>query len=110
MIYINDIPSFRDPEVCEEDLEDRIEKIQLINGNTVQDYGWCQTGDTISMQCLFRVKDYNNLMHLWRTRQKVSFTDPSGNVFENMRLVMRKVKYVPKFPEYLLLTFELWRV
>lgn len=110
MIYINDIPSFRNPESCEEIIEDRIEKIELINGNTVQDYGHCYTGDVISLQCIFRSDYYDRLMTLWGQRQKVSFTDESGNVFPNMRLVIRRVKYVRNFPDYLLLIFELWRV
>lgn len=110
MIFIDDIPSFRDPESCEEIIDDRIEKIELINGNTVQDYGHCETGDTIALSCIFRTKYYSRLMALWTNRQKVSFTDPSGNTFCNMRLKILRVKYVEHFPDYLLLTFELWRV
>lgn len=110
MIYINNIPSFRDPESHEEIIEDRIEKIELINGNTVQDYGHCYTGDVISLVCIFKTEYYSRLMDLWGRREKVTFTDPSGNIFPDMRLVIRKVKYLHKFPDYLLLTFELWRV
>ena len=110
MIYINDIPSFRDPESLEEIIEDRIEKIELINGNTVQDYGHCYMGDIIAITCIFQEFYYNQLMDLWGNRQKVTFTDPRGNVWEDMRLVIKRVKYVDKFPEYVLLTFELWRV
>lgn len=39
MIYINDIPSFRDPETCEYIIDDRVEKIELMNGVAVQDFG-----------------------------------------------------------------------
>ncbi len=110
MIYINDIPSFRDPESHEEIVDDRIEKIELINGNTIQDYGHCYTGDTIALTCIFKSKYYSRLMDLWGNREKVTYTDQSGNVFTDMRLVIRRIKYVEKFPEYLILTFELWRV
>lgn len=110
MIYINDVPSFRNPESCEEIIEDRIEKIELINGNTIQDYGHCYTGDTIALTCIFHETHYNQLMEWWGNRQKVTFTDERGNVWEDMRLVIQRVKYVEHFPEYLLLTFELWRI
>lgn len=110
MIYINNVPSFRDPESLEEIIDDRIEKIELINGNTIQDYGHCYTGDIIAIECIFHEQYYNQLMGWWGNRQKVTFTDPRGNVWQDMRLVIKRVKYVSKFPEYLLLSFELWRV
>lgn len=110
MIYINDIPSFRDPEVCELNIDDRIEKVELINGNTVQDYGHCETGDSISLECIFSMENYLRINELWQTRTKVNFTDESGDIWSNMRLVLKKIKYVKKFPEYVYLNFELWKV
>ena len=39
MIFINDIPSFRDPEDYEVTPDDRIEKIEIIGSVAYQDYG-----------------------------------------------------------------------
>lgn len=110
MIYINDVPSFRAPEVCVEQYDERIERIELINGNTVQDYGHCVTGDVISLECIFHEQYANQIVYWWVNRQKVTFTDERGNLWEDMRLVIKQIKYVNKFPQYLYLVFELWRV
>ena len=110
MIYINDIPSFRNPESCELRIDDRIEKIALINGNTIQDYGHIETGDSIALECIFSQGHYSRIQDLWKSRTKVIFTDEAGGVWENMRLVLQRIKYVRNFPDYVLLTFELWKV
>ena len=110
MIYINDIPSFREPEICELFIDDRIEKIELINGNTIQDYGRVVTGDSFALECIFTIENYLRLDELWTNRTKVTFTDESGRIWENMRLVLKKIRYMKKFPRYVYLTFELWRV
>ena len=111
MIYINDtIPSLRDPESCELIFDDRIEKIELINGNTVQDYGYVESGNIVALTCIFSLANYRRLTELWQSRTKVSWTDEAGIVHENLRIVFRKVRYLSKFPKYVILTFELWKV
>lgn len=109
VIYINNIPSLRDPESSVLTFDDRIEKIQLINGNTVQDYGHIASGDVISLTCVFSVANYNQIKNLWTSRTRVSFTDTSGEVWTNLRLVFRNIKREKRFPNYVTLTFELWR-
>ena len=49
MIFINDIPSLRNPDSFEISFDDRIEKIELINGATVQNYGHIQSGDSFAL-------------------------------------------------------------
>lgn len=111
MIYINDtIPSFRNPESCDLTFDDRVEKIELIDGNTVQDYGHIESGDVMALTCIFSAANYVKLKELWESRTKVSFTDEAGLTWQNMRIVFKKVKYVSKFPNYVELTFELWKV
>lgn len=110
MIYINDIPSLRNPETFEMHLDDRIEKIELINGNAVQDYGHVETGDSFALTCIFSLANYQRLYTLWTERQLVTFTDERGGIWENLRLIFQRVKYLPNFPQYVELTFELWRI
>lgn len=110
MIFINDIPSLRNPESISLDFDDRVEKVELINGNGVQDYGHVASGDVIGLTCVFFVANYLRLKELWTARELVSFTDTAGTIWQNMRLVFKKIERVKKFPNYVTLTFELWRV
>ena len=109
MIFINDIPSLRDPESSELSFDDRVEKVELINGNGVQDYGHVESGDVNNLTCVFSAANYERLKALWAARQRVNYTDEAGIVSFSLRLVFRKIKYVRKFPHYVTLTFELWR-
>ena len=109
MIYINDIPSLRDPDSVELTFDDRIEKIELINGNAVQNYGHIESGDTFSLTAIFKKTDYQRIVNLWESDTKINYTDESGEVHQNLRLVLRRKKYLAKFPKYVELTFELWK-
>ena len=110
MIYINDIPSFRDPESSSLTFDDRIEKVELINGNTVQDYGHVASGDKLSLTCLFSGENFERLKVLWINRTPINYTDEAGVVSAYRRMVFRNIKSHPKFPDYKFLTFELWKV
>ena len=110
MIYVNDIPSLRDPEDFEYSFDDRTEKIELINGNCVQDYGHVESGDTFALTAIFKKSDYQRIKNLWLNRTKISYTDVDGTEYQNLRLVFKKKKFLAKFPQYVILTFELWRV
>ena len=109
MIWINDIPSFRDPESVEISFDDRIEKVELIQGNTVQDYGHVESGEVVTLTCLFSYENYQRVSALWQARVKVTYTDEAGMVHPNMRLVFRTVRREKKFPHFGMLKFELWR-
>lgn len=109
-IRINDIESYRTPESCTITVDNRIEKIQLINGNTVQDYGHIESGDTFTISALFKRSDFDALMTLWNNRTPVTFKDESGHTYANCRLVIKSYKYETKFPSYVMLEFEIWRI
>lgn len=109
MIFINDIPSLRNPESFSYNFDHRIEKIELINGTVAQDYGHIESGDSFSLSCVFSVANYQRLKALWLNRQFVSFTDEAGTVFYNLRLVFKSIKRVAHFPNYVTLDFDLWR-
>ena len=109
MIKINEIKSLRDPESCEIIYDNRIEKIEVINGVAIQNYGHIQEGDAVSLVCVFKDTDYGKILALWESDTKVNFTDQAGSVWENMRLVLQRAKYLEKYPHYIEVTFELWR-
>ena len=110
MIYINDIPSLRDPESSGFIYDDRIEKIELIHGNTVQDYGHIDSGDSFAFECIFSKENFQRLESLWLAREKVTLTDIDGTIYTNLRLVFRRKRLVKVFTNYVILSFELWRV
>ena len=110
MIYINDIPSLRDPESLELFVEDRIEKVELIGGNAVQDYGHVESGDVFSLECVFHTDNWGKIETLWKTRTPVSFTDVAGIIWTNLRIVVKSIRYESKFPQYVRLKFELWKI
>lgn len=110
MIYINDIPSLGHPTAFTINFDDRVEKIELINGNAIQDYGRVESGDAFSIECIFSSVNYEKIELLWVTRAKVSLTDENGMVHNNLRLVFKSLRRVNRFPDYVILNFELWRI
>ena len=110
MILINDIPSLGNPFTFELTVEDRIEKIELIGGNAVQDFGHVETGDVFSLECIFHRDNWTRIKTLWATRQLVTFTDVAGVVWQNLRIVIQRIKYVEYFPDHVRVTFQLWRI
>lgn len=109
MIYINNVPSFRDPESYKIIPDDRIEKIEIIGSVAIQDYGHISDGDVISLQCLFSEANFNQILNLWNTRTPVTFRDKAGKTFSNMLIVMKEYEPDKNFPKYIMATLELWR-
>lgn len=108
MIYINDIPSLRDPESITYTFDDRIERIKLIGGNTVQDYGNIDSGGVFSVSAVFSLTNYYLIRALWISRTLVTFNDGDGGIWTNRRLVFKSIKRDRNFPNYVTLDFELW--
>lgn len=109
MIYINNIPSLRDPEKSEIILDHRIEKTKVIGGVVVQDFGHIKQGIEISLECIFEKKQYTALIKLWASKARVSYIDEAGNTWEDMKLVLRRLKFDRCFKDYVWVTFELWK-
>uniref|UniRef100_UPI001C82A64F hypothetical protein n=1 Tax=Selenomonas sp. AB3002 TaxID=1392502 RepID=UPI001C82A64F len=65
-------------ESCMINFDDRIEKIPLIGGNTVQDYGHISSGDSITVSACFSWDNAAAIYSLWESRTLVNFTDESG--------------------------------
>lgn len=108
-IKINDIESYRSPESCAFHVDDRIEKIQLINGNCVQDYGHVESGDFFTVSALFTWDDFARIVTLWEARTPVTFTDENGLQWQGCRVVLRGYKYLPRFRNYVTVDLEIWR-
>ena len=109
MIFINDIPSFRDPDSFKLIVDDRISKVEIIGGVAVQDLGYVPAGDAFSIVCMFSAENFNRVSDLWVARQKVSFTDIAGVTWQGLRIVIKEIEYDRNFPDYVIATFELWR-
>ena len=109
-IKINNIESFRSPESVNFTVDDRIEKIQLINGNCVQDYGYIPSGDQFTVSAVFKKADFFSIVDLWQNRTRVTYTDDGGIVWQGMRIVLRGYQYMARYPNYVIVNMELWRV
>lgn len=109
MIYINDIPSFRDPDRYKVIPDDRVQKIEIINSVAVQDYGHISDGDAFSLVCMFSEENFARFLALWEARTKVTFTDTKGVTYQNLRIVITEYEPDKDYPEYTTVTFELWR-
>lgn len=109
MIYINDIPSFRKPESEVWIVDDRLERIELIGAVAIQDMGRAISGDVIKLKCLFTRENYDLLEQLWLSRTPVNYTDEAGDVWQNMTIKVTELERDRNFPDYIFVTFELWR-
>ena len=108
MIFINDIPSFRDPERCTLIFSDRVEKIETLGGIVVQDLGHIEDDDVFFIECMFTVENCARVSELWESRTKVRFTDTAGVVYNEMRIVIKELTRDKDFPKYIMMKFELW--
>lgn len=109
MIYINGIPSFRAPEKEIFTPDDRQERIELIDSVAVQDLGRIESGDVFSLQCMFSTENFARIEALWLARTKVTYVDEAGVSWSGFRIIIREIQRDRNFPQYKLVTFELWR-
>ena len=108
-IRIGEVYSYRTPESWEENPDDRQERIEVIGGVVVQDYGVIEEGKILKCQALFKVSDWENVIkNYWKNRTRVTVTDESGKEYSNVRVVYKGRQYLAKFPAYTLLTLEFW--
>lgn len=109
MIFINDIPSLRNPEHDKHNLDHRIEKFELINGTAFQSYGHVASGDTFAITCVFSVPNLERLIALWEAEEPVTYTDSAGVVWQNRLLVLRSIEPYKKYESgYKIVTLEIW--
>lgn len=109
MIYINGIPSFRKPEKEVFTPDDRQERIELIDSVAVQDLGRVESGDVFSLQCLFSADNFALIQNLWLNRDPITYVDSAGVSHYFSRLKITEWERDKNFPDYIFVTFELWR-
>lgn len=109
MIFINDIPSLRNPERNEYNFDDRITKVELINGTAYQDYGHVKSGDSYSITCAFSCANYERFKAILQTRPRpyVTFTDEAGEVHSDLLPVFKNIHRIDHFYKYVVLSFDL---
>ena len=90
--------------------DDRQELIKTIGGVIVQDFGHISEGDNFSCIVTLRADAAFVLYRYWHNRTRVDVTDEAGNIFENMRVVVKEYSYVPHFCNYYRVSLEFWRV
>ncbi len=109
-IKVGDVYSYGKAEGWSYTPDDRQEKIELINGVTVQDCGHVEAGDTFSCSATFSSTDFVILMGYWTNRTKVTVVDESGASHSNMRVIVKSYTYVNRFPSYVKADLEFWQV
>ena len=61
-IRIGEVFSFRTPESWQETFDDRQERIEVIGGVEVQDYGVIDEGRILTCSAIFKVSDWENVI------------------------------------------------
>ena len=56
-------------------------------------------------------KDFKTLVGYWDSRTPVTVTDEAGDVWENLRVIVKSYEYVPHFPSKAVqASLEFWRI
>lgn len=109
-IKIGDVYSIRAPESYEFVPDDRQERIEVFGGVIISDTGRVPEGDVIRCTAVFRKKDFDDkLTSYWHNRTKVWFKNEAGVTYIDMVFSVKSYKYYSKFPQYVVVTFEMDR-
>ncbi len=89
--------------------DDRQQKIEIVGGMAVQDFGHVEAGDRVSCNVTVTSEGWQEICHYWNVRQRVEITDEAGAVWPDMRVVVKSYQYVSRFPRAIKVTLEFWR-
>lgn len=89
--------------------DDRVTLIQTIGGVAVQDFGHVEEGDKFSCKVTLHKADAEIIYNYWHNRTRVTVEDQAGNIFENMRVIVKNYSYLDGFKKYYKATLEFWR-
>lgn len=109
-IKIGEAISLTTPTDFKLNTDDRQTLIQTDGGNVVQDYGHIASGDKIKVSAIFRRDEFSKVWEYYEDRTLVTFTDPSGIVWPQMRVRILAYGYKERFENYINCEIELWRV
>lgn len=90
--------------------DDRQQLVEIIGGVVVQDFGHIEAGDKISCSANLTAAAWEIVKGYWDSRVLVPIEDESGNLYPDMRVIVKNYSYVPYFPKYYKVSFEFWRV
>lgn len=90
--------------------DDRQTQIQTIGGVIVQDFGHVEEGDKFTCTITTRKEDSEIIFGYWHSRTLITVEDEGGNIFENMRVVIKNYSYLTGFKKYFKASVEFWKV
>lgn len=90
--------------------DDRQTQIETIGGKVVQDFGHVEEGDNFSCSVTLSAANAEIVLQYWASREKVTVRDVAGQEFQNMRVVVKKYRYVDRFESHYAVDLEFWRV
>ena len=89
--------------------DDRQSTFETIGGIEVQDFGHVEEGDKYSCDVTLSAADADIIFDYWHNRIKANVEDEGGQVFENMRVVVKEYNRIKYFPPYFAAKLEFWR-
>ena len=88
--------------------DDRVTRIEIIEGIAIQDMGRVYEGDIFSCTITVPADDAKTILDKWRFRTLVTVIDPAGEEYTKMRIVVKKYSYVNRFKGYYNMDIEFW--
>ncbi len=90
--------------------DDRQQQVEIIGGSVVQDFGRAPEGDKISCTVTVLEDGWKTICEFWEQRKLVTVEDEAGNLWRDLRVVVKSYAYVDRFPRAYKVTLEFWRV
>lgn len=90
--------------------DDRQQQVEIIGGSVVQDFGRVPEGDKISCTVTVLEDGWQSICEFWEQRTPVTVEDEAGNLWRNLRVVVKSYAYVDRFPRAYKVTLEFWRI
>lgn len=90
--------------------DDRQTKVDVVDGAVVQDFGYQEQGDTMTVSATFWPDDYAKLVAIQKNRTLVTVIDEGGNAWDSCRIMIKQWSFVERFPAARDVSLEIWRV
>lgn len=91
--------------------DDRQQKVEVLDGVVVLDFGRFEAGDSFTCSAIFDMANFEMLKKYWIGRTLITITDQSGNVYLGCRVVIKGWEDLRLFEKkYVKVSLEIWRV
>lgn len=111
VIKIGTVESFNVVNPIEIMPDDRQELVQTIDGVYVVDNGCIENGSKMQGTIILKAADWSTVKGYWTGRTLVDVTDQDDNTYLNCRIVVKSYKhYSLEYPNYWVISFEVWRI